>query len=134
MMITKAIVEDIINNKEFIVRIPIFDNIESAREHTIKEDLNTALAILSPGLSNNIVIGDVVYVGFEDNDISKPIILGLLDKENQQPRQTTVTSAQLNCDYLNVKNPTTLPIGTNIGSITYDQLLELVKLLNNQGG
>lgn len=133
-MITKAIVEDIINNKEFIVRIPIFDNIESAREHTIKEDLNTALAILSPGLSNNIVTGDIVYVGFEDNDISKPIILGLLDKENQQPRQTTVTSAQVNCEYLNVKKPTTLPVGTNIGSITYDQLLELVKLLNNQGG
>lgn len=133
-MITKAIVEDIINNREFIVRIPIFDNIESAREHTIKEDLNTALAILSPGLSNNIVRGDIVYVGFEDNDISKPIILGLLDKEKQQSRQTTVIAAQMNCDYLNVKNPTTLPIGTNIGSITYEQLLELTKLLNNQGG
>lgn len=56
------------------VRIPIFETPAKAQEKVIM----TATIILPPGVSNGYVAGDKVYVGFVDNSMSSPTVLGLL--------------------------------------------------------
>lgn len=139
-MITRAIIEDVIVGEgntptKYRVRIPIFDNIETAREYTEKGDLSIAMACLSPDLSNDIKVGDIVFVGFEDNDISRPVILGHMYNQGITSNTTTdikARSIQVTDLYL-VKAPN-LPSGTNIGEIDYQTLLDIVNKYNELYG
>lgn len=131
-MITRAIVEEIIEGEgniptKFRVRIPIFDNIETAREYTAKGDLSIALACLSPNVANDIKEKEIVFVGFEDNDISRPVILGHMYNQALATDSTTdVKVRSIKATNLYLEQPLTLPIGTNIGEISYQDLLNLV--------
>lgn len=73
-MITKAIIKkvDWAGNK-CLVRIPLFETASSNSEVEC-----TALINIPPGIFNNLYPGDIVFVGFEENAIEKPIILGKL--------------------------------------------------------
>lgn len=133
-MITRAIVVDILKGEgkdptKFKVRMPIFDNIETAKEYTENRDLSLAIACLSPDVSNSIDIGDAVYVGFEDNDISRPVILGHLYNQNKSNRNTLtdIRARSISVKNLNVTQALDLPIGTNIGEISYGDLLEAIQ-------
>ena len=80
-MITKGIVESIDGYKA-VVRIPIFDKAADAKNSTNYNDLSTATICVMSKTSNPVNVGDVVFVGFEDHEISKPIILGHLFRES----------------------------------------------------
>lgn len=130
-MITRAIIHDILDDgKRFKVRIPIFDNIESAREYTANEDLSTGIAIASKYVKNELKVGDAVIVGFEDNDDSKPIILGLLSSVTYDSNPSDISARSVDTQSLKVSEQVNLPIGTNIGNITYGQLLQSVQPSN----
>lgn len=75
-----------------------------------------------PGLYNSYSVGDVVYVGFLNNDKSIPIILGKIYQglENKQ-------GGYLNLNGLNVNGQVKLPKNTKIGDITGEQIFELFK-------
>jgi hypothetical protein len=84
-MITKAIVRSI-NGKgnRCIVRMPLFETAASLSPVEAE-----ALVSITPGFFNNIFVGDVVFVSFEENALEKPIIIGKLYKgtsfENETP-------------------------------------------------
>ena len=81
-MITKGYVVEIIDEFNIKVRMPIIDAIEGAREATTNDNLSIATICSLPNISNQLSVGDVVFVGFEDNDIGKPVILGHLFKQD----------------------------------------------------
>ena len=73
-MVTKAIIQSINTaNNRCIVRMPLF---ETAANSTPVEA--EALVSITPGLFNNLEVGDIVFIMFEESAIEKPIIIGKL--------------------------------------------------------
>lgn len=76
-MITKAIVQSVSGNS-VIVRIPLYNKIGGAYNATPDKELYSATICVPQGQFPQLSRGSVVFVGFEDNEMSKPIILGHL--------------------------------------------------------
>ena len=73
-MLTKAIIQKIDQSKNTcIVRIPLF---EQASSNSFIE--TEATICITPGIYNNLFIGDIVIIGFEENKMELPIVLGKL--------------------------------------------------------
>ena len=121
-MITKAIVEEKINQYQYRVRIPIFDRVNDSPQHTDFKDLAIATVSTPRGINNNIQVGDVVFVGFEDNNASQPIILGHLYRE----QLTKEDQSFLNISQINVSGHAQLPLSTRIDNLNiYDEIVSL---------
>ena len=130
-MITRAIVEAVSssNPRKFKVRIPIFDNIATAREHTGFKDLSEASACTLPNADDVIAVGDSVFVGFEDNDLGRPVVLGHIYNGVDDKALIKIMAEDITTNNLHINKACTLPVGSGIGDITYDDLLALKKLL-----
>ena len=75
-MITKAIIKSInAAGTRCTVEIPLFKSASMTQPVEA-----TALINIAPGIYNNLSVGDVVFIGFEENAMEKPIILGKLFK------------------------------------------------------
>lgn len=104
-MLTKAIIQKIDQAKNTcIVRIPLF---EQASSSSFIE--TEATICITPGIYNNLFVGDIVIVGFEENKMELPIILGKLflnslDKDSK--------AGALFGDTLNVTTKAVLPSDT----------------------
>lgn len=74
-MLTKAIIQSIDYTKNMCrVRIPLFEN--AARNiNMIEADAQINIV---PGVYNSYKTGDVVFIGFEENKMELPVILGKL--------------------------------------------------------
>ena len=125
-MITKAIIKSI--NKTGTrcrVRMPLF---ETAGNKMPAEA--TALVNITPGMFNNLVVGDVVFVGFEENAIEKPIILGKLFRGAKHERDIRGGGAVV--DTLKVNSSVVLPASTSFGfsdtTSAYEELDTMKKL------
>lgn len=127
-MITRAIIEQKINEYQYRVRIPIFDKSASAPLSTNLKDLCIAVASMPKGIYNSLQEGDVVLVGFEDNDAGNPVILGHLYREALNNIQSSPT---IIADVLQVNNQTNLPTNTTIGTIDYNSLFSLDGIKEN---
>lgn len=79
-MIQKAIVEAIENDYQIRVRIPKYDKLSN--DGSSYDDLSIGIVCSAPGTIVNYSVGDIVLVGFENDEISKPVVLGLLYTEN----------------------------------------------------
>jgi hypothetical protein len=75
-MIQKAIVEAILNDYQVKVRIPKYDKM--SYDGASYKELSTGIICSAPGTLVNYSKGDVVLVAFENDEISKPVVLGLL--------------------------------------------------------
>lgn len=74
-MLTKAIVQSVDYTKnQCRVRIPLFEN-ASRNVNIIEADAQFSIV---PGIYNSYIPGDIVFIGFEENKMEKPIILGKL--------------------------------------------------------
>lgn len=74
-MLTKAIIQSIDYTKNLCrVRIPLFEN-ASRNVNMIEADAQINIV---PGIYNSYKTGDIVFVGFEENKMEKPVILGKL--------------------------------------------------------
>lgn len=127
-MITRAIVEQKINEYQYRVRIPIFDKAASAPLSTNLKDLCIAVASMPKGIYNSLQEGDVVLVGFEDNSAGSPVILGHLYREALNNIQSFPT---IIADVLQVNNQVNLPTNTTIGTIDYSSLFSLDGIKGN---
>lgn len=125
-MITKGIVEDVSNPYYVKVRMPIYDSIEGSRDSTLNKDLNYAAICSIPNTSNVVNKGDIVFIGFEDDDIGKPIIIGHLIKESGNS-----TLNNLNINMLTTNSLTKLDDNTYIGSVNPSEIKMLVGLRAN---
>lgn len=73
-MLTKAIIQSInATGTRCVVRMPLFET--AANPNPVVAE---ALVNITPGLFNNLAVGDIVFIAFEENAIEKPIILGKL--------------------------------------------------------
>ena len=119
-MITKAIVEEIISPYQVKVRIPLLDRAEATPLSTNSDDLNIATICCLPNCYMNLQVGDIVFVGFEDNTYYKAVILGHLCRE-----ATSNTYSDAAFSNLDVRSSVRLPSSTTIGSVTGDELSRL---------
>lgn len=105
-MVTKAIIRSINGaGNRCIVRMPLFETASSTS--TVEAE---ALVNITPGLFNNLVVGDVVFVAFEENALEKPIIIGKLFKGGTKENSTRGGAGIL--DTLKVRSSATIPAST----------------------
>lgn len=105
-MVTKAIVRSINGPaNRCIVRMPLFESTSSSAPVEAE-----ALVSITPGLFNNLVVGDVVYVAFEENAIEKPIIIGKLFRGVSNENNVQGGAGIL--DTLHVRTAATIPCTT----------------------
>lgn len=119
-MLCKGIIEGKISNYKFKVRIPSLHKILKAVGASVNQSIPTAIVTISPGVYPALKTGDVVLVGFEDGDIDKPIIVGLLFSENSLNTFSDIFSSSLN-----VKVNATLPEDTTIGEVSSANIKQL---------
>lgn len=125
-MITKGIIEKIINPYSVKVRIPIFDATKEAKEGVKTDELSNAIICALPNSGNLLEVNDVVFVAFEDNDIAKPIIIGHLYKEVK-----TNTKIDLELNNLKTFSTTKLNKDTYIGEVKPSELKALLGVREN---
>lgn len=119
-MLQKAIIEKKLDKYSMKVRIPVYNKVKSDPTATPTNELYTATIQTLPGCSPNYQEGDVVIVDFENDDLSFPIIIGLLYREHMPQGSTDITANSL---VVNVN--TNLSENTLIGEVTPDSLKKL---------
>lgn len=125
-MITKAIIEQKVSEYQYRVRIPIFDRSKNAAIHTDTNNLCIATTMTLKGIYNNYQEGDVVFITFENNEFGHPIIIGHLYREALT--QELTSAPIIDARSINITENATLPIGTTIGQIEYEELFSLLSL------
>lgn len=125
-MLARGIIDSIIDKTTVRVRIPVLNNVDFISGHTVSQDLPEATFCTIPHIDLNLKIGDVVIVGFETNDFTKPIIIGYLygAAKSCQP-------ASLNLNGLSIQERAQLPQNTQIGAVTPSELSYLSKCESN---
>lgn len=128
-MITKAIiVEAEADGYHFKVRMPLIHKIEGVPGGTLTQDLPTASVNCPPGVIPNYSVGDVVFVGLEDDQWSKPVILGSIYNETY-----VSNSSSLQSDSIEVAVGAQLPEANNIkvGEKTLEDILMYYSEISN---
>jgi hypothetical protein len=86
----------------------------------------TATVCSLPNCYINVQIGDIVFVGFEDNTYHKAVILGHMKRDVLSTSYSDISLGNLKAVY-----SADLPVKTNIGNITPDNLLCLSGVSDN---
>lgn len=115
-MIAKAVIEEKIENK-FKVRIPLFESAGGSGECIL-----LATLCYVPGNLDCYNVGDVVFVAFENNQISNPVIIGKLYTGPEEANTCLNTSS-----VLKVKTQAELPNQTKIGQFAPEQVFSALK-------
>ena len=105
-MVTKAVIKSI--NKagnRCVVRMPLFETASSSAPVQME-----ALVNISPGVYNNLFVGDVVFVAFEENALEKPIVIGKLFTGSSNEGNTKGGAGIF--DTLKVRTSATIPSST----------------------
>lgn len=128
-MITKAfIIEKQLDTNKFFIRIPIFEKPGiSSNESKLNSTIFLATLSHEPTSFDSYNVGDCVFVGFENNDLGKPVILGklFLNKENER------SIGALSSSSLVVKDKAVLPTDTTIGDTSLSNILNFFSAVND---
>lgn len=138
-MITKGLIKTIdYNNNSCTVRLPLFEGAGSVHEVILP-----AIFSVQPGVYNGYAEGDVVFVDFETDNFSTPIVIGKLflgtEKEENSNKKGNLTASTLT-----VTNSASLPLTTTLTFDTptstrvpvdnryakYKSLLDIINALN----
>ena len=125
-MLQKAYVEEVIYKYSYRIRVPVLHKIKNAPGCTPTEELPIATLAVTPGNIPHILKDSVVYVDFESDDDSLPVILGVLLSSFEESSKDSKSSS--NIVNLEVSNVCSLPKETNIGDVTSYQIGCLTKL------
>ena len=112
-MITKAYVQTIIDESTVVVRMPLFNKIAEVSGSTPDSELPTASLCIVPGAEYVLEEGDIVFLGFEEDNISNPVVLGVLSRYNKKN-----SKINLNLLDLYVDQAAKLPYQTTIGDVS----------------
>ena len=91
-----------------------------AYNNAISEFTMEAAVCGIPGIVNYIHVNDIVYVGFEDNDMGKPVILGHLLTQDLESVRTQFPGQKLST--LVVTDDSTLPSTAKIRTTTDNEV------------
>ena len=125
-MITKGIVEKVVNDTTLVVRMPVFNKARNSIGATATNQLPQACVCTIPNCRPHYRIGDIVIIGFEEDDDSKPVILGALYLQEGNNGFT-----DLACQVLNVDISCRLPEDTSIGELSSAILNSLSGIRSN---
>ena len=125
-MITKGIVTEIVDTYFVKVRLPVYDRVSQASIFVATDELNTATVCTISNCRPNLRVGDIVFVGFEDNDMCKPIILGCLYGDG-----VTSSLADITANSLSVAVNTILSEDTTIGETKPTDIKNLANTSGN---
>lgn len=116
-MITKAIIEEILDNGYHArVRIPIYHKASGSPSATPFNQLPIASICNEPGSLPAFKKGDIVFVSFEEDIISQPVIVGMLfRKDDNSKTNLRVSSLQVDVN-------TMLSGDTTIGDTSINDL------------
>ena len=126
-MITKAIVEEVISPYRVKIRIPLLDGMTHTSISTPTGELREASVCVPFQMDPGFKKSDVVYVAFEDDDYSKPFILGYLLTGALPGVQGNVSA-----ETLNITKSAVLGEDTSIGDIGYKDLQDTVAFVRNE--
>ena len=116
-MITKAKIESISDDSKYAtIRIPMYNKASTAVGATQSNHLNSAPIVALPGITPKYQVGDTVYVAFEDDDISQPVILG-----NLVSAATTSTS-NIKVHSIEATMDIHMPPKINLGNTEYKEI------------
>ena len=124
-MLLKGVVEKINDAYSIQVRIPLINGIGNNYSTTPETELPISVICSAPGSCPNFKLGDVVIVGFENDDLGKPIIIGQLFCANTKGASTATLQS------LEVLGSAKLSYNTSIGKVTSEELACLTGLKGN---
>ena len=127
-MVTKAIVHRIVSDTEVIVKVPAFDLVEEEAGEDDVNSLPRARIATTPGCIPKFKVNDTVYVCIEDNDLSKPIIMGVLVTSQPEPTRST---SDATFESLKVNVNAILPEDTSIGDVGKENIQMLCGVNSN---
>lgn len=127
-MVTRAIITDTdLTNGKVQIRIPWLDGIASTSSAITNNNLCWASICCFPGMDIDYKVGDVVIVGFEDNNLGRPIVLGFLKLS-----QTTMDSRiYLRAKEASIEEKLTAPLATTIGVTEYQKIFDATSGMDN---
>lgn len=94
-MISKAFIEKKIDDYTYKVRIPRFNKSSSSTYSSKDIDLYTATICYLPGIIPYYDINDVVFVAYENNESSNPVIIGKLYRASDESNSTSAVNTDL---------------------------------------
>ena len=125
-MITRAFVDQVDYKLNKVrVNIPILDGIRNTENATLRNsEYRWASILYIPGMEVHYKPGDIVIVGFEDNDLGSPIVLGFLKLSDNNIDESRI---YLDSVELTATNKFTAPEETVIGKTTYQEIFDVVE-------
>ena len=128
-MITRGIVEKLLDRYTIKVRMPLLNRMKQNSSSILSDDLNEAVVSVPPNFDPNINVGDVVFVAFEDNNFGKPVVIGYLYRSNMTP-----TYGDIILNSINVKIAANLSADTTIGDVSSTNISYLKGVTSNIQG
>ena len=137
-MIVKGIIKTInFLENSCTVRLPLFETAAASGEVVLD-----AIISIQPGLYNGYTEGDVVFVDFENNKLSQPVVVGKLYLGTEKEAAAATPSA-MTVSNLKVTTQATLPVDTRLsleglgssvpvekGITSYHSLVDIIKALH----
>lgn len=125
-MITKAIIEEILDNGYHArVRIPIYHKAANSPSCTPFNQLPVASICCEPGSMPALKKGDIVFVAFQEDLVSQPVIVGMLfRKDDNSKTNLRVSSLQVDVN-------TMLSGETTIGDTSINDLKNIKNTKGN---
>lgn len=102
-MLQKGIIERLEGKNLARVRVPKYDKLNSSDNGTSTEDLPVGIICALPEMNVTYSIGDVVLVAYENGELNKPVILGLLQRDADTASTTEIAYAEAAIDEINDK-------------------------------
>lgn len=134
-MITTAEIQSIdYNSNSCTVRLPLFENVNSEFPAIV-----VAKFVSLPGIFNGYDAGDIVWVAFNNDWYSQPVILGKVyqgiaaENETDDRGELKIKGGTVHCADLVVSNKATLPVDTKIAGVEadYNSLQKIITQLKN---
>lgn len=117
-MVTKAYIQEVLTPYSVRVRIPLYHKINNVSGAISDTLLPVAYLCTPPNIKVDPKVNDVVIVTFEEDDLSKPIVIGYLYSS-----KSFKSTINIECETLTTTEETILSKDTQIGDIKYENLV-----------
>lgn len=109
---------------KYTVSIPAF---KAAGDEAVEIEANVSSGA---GYISKYNLGEVVYIGFENNDYNHPVILGSMYNKASYEQSISNPSSSNLLDSIQVNNKAILPVDTQIGDMSASYIKENIDKLN----